>query len=428
MSYSGEMAKQLKDPDLLSGLIEVATKALENGDPGGFLTEQLFESEFDTILSGCIGFDAAVPDLERDRIMSKVALEVRQSRTFTPSQIVAMCSKLEAEYLAKPAQSYRLLTEISLGEQINISRAVVNDVVITFRPKLGKAFAIRADHARVSKSTTGFELPPHYMRLAATVSAKSPAEASSRALDAVDLLRAAWNLSLNRSKTWRHSTGAPSPVNDIRLSPLYTVHDMKGELATQTYWYDTAYRKPAKNFDDPAKFGNLTQFAASVRGHLRRCAYRQDLESAMLRYVRTLDASDMSDALLRLWGLLEYLTDCVSKPAKNAIQRASFLFSDPARSRLLLSHIASCRNRYVHAGSEVEEAESLLFHLKRYVDQLFFFHLGNRYGFATRAEAAAFMDLPHDTSVLKGRIQRFQQAVEYLTPAKASPDTKKTDT
>ena len=155
-------------------------------------------------------------------------------------------------------------------------------------------------------------------------------------------------------------------------------------------------------------------FAKNLRTRLSNLPYREDIESALIRYVRALDSADLNDAFLRLWSLLEYLTDSTNDPYKVATRRAAFMFADRDSSHLVLSNLTNHRNRFVHVGSETEDIESLVFQLKRYVDALLLFHLGNRFGFASRTEASLFMDLPPNKDELDLRIRRLQQARRFI--------------
>ena len=247
------------------------------------------------------------------------------------------------------------------------------------------------------------------------MSARTPFEAAEMALNGIDLMRASWNLAINRGKIWRYSSGSPSPVNEIRLSPFHTVHDSTGTLATETYWYDPGYAKPASLYSDKPQFSGLQEFAKKIRVKLAQLPYRQDIESALIRYVRALDSADLNDTFLRLWSLLEYLTDSGHDPYKVAIRRAVFMFKDRERAQLVLTHLTQHRNRFVHAGSDSNEIESLVFLLKRHVDSLMLFHLVNSFGFTTRGEAAKFMDLPPNRDEIDLRIRRLRSARKFVS-------------
>lgn len=265
-----------------------------------------------------------------------------------------------------------------------------------------------------AQTTVGTNLPENYKRISVTVTARTPHEAAEKGLNGIDLVRASWNLALNRGKSWRHTSGRPSPVNDIRLSPFHTVHDLTGALATETYWYDPSYTKPATLYSDKPNFEKLQKFAKNLRARLMLLPYRKDLESALIRYVRALDSADLNDAFLRLWSLLEYLTDSGHDPYRVTIRRAAFMFRDRERAQLILTHLAQHRNSFVHAGSDSDEIESLVFLLKKHVDALLLFHLGNTFGFKTRVEAAGFMDIPPNRDEIDKRISRLRSARKYV--------------
>ena len=408
------MASRRKDTDL-SALAARAERAKADGDPGGFITGGFANSDFSIILGGCIEFHPDVPEFERKRIVTRVSHDANISRPITAESLLKQCSKLEQAYLATPTQSYRLLTEISIWWTIDVPRATVGQTTVTFNPKTVGGFSERSRLFNESRGTVGFALPEHYMRVSALVSARTPYEAAEKALNGIDLVRASWNLSLNRGKAWRHSGGRPPPVNDIRLSPFHTVHELAGALATETYWYDPGFSKPASLYSDKPRFSRLQEFARNLRTRLTKHPYRQEIESALLRYVRALDSADLNDAFLRLWSLLEYLTDSGHDPYKVATRRAAFMFQDRERAQLVLTHLTQHRNRFVHAGSDSDDIESLVFLLKRHVDSLLLFHLGNSFGFATRAEAARFMDLPPNREEIDLRINRLRSARKFIS-------------
>ena len=408
------MASRRKDTDL-SALAARAERAKADGDPAGFISGGFATSDFSIVLGGCVEFHADVPEFECKKIVTRVSHDSAISRPVTAESLLKQCSKLEQEYLSLPTKPFRLLTEVSIWWTIDVPRTTVGKTTITFNPKTVRGFGERSRLFNDSRTTVGFVLPDHYKRLSALVSARTPYEAAEKALNGIDLVRASWNLSLNRGKTWRHSGGRPSPINDIRLSPFHTVHDSTGALATETYWYDPGYAKPASLYSDKPRFSRLQEFARNLRTRLAQMPYRQDIESALLRYVRALDSADLNDAFLRLWSLLEYLTDSGHDPYKVATRRAAFMFHDRERAQLVLTHLTQHRNRFVHAGSDSDEIESLVFLLKRHVDSLLLFHLGNSFGFTTRGEAARFMDLPPSRAEIDLRISRLRSARKFVS-------------
>lgn len=407
------MANHRKDTDL-AGLAIRAERAKTDGDPTGFISGSLLTSDFTIILAGCVDFHPDVPEFECNRIVSRIARDSAITRPITAGGLLKQCTIYEKKYLALPKQSFRLLTEISIWWTIDVPRTTIGKTAITFNPKTVRGFGERSELFSNSRGALGIVLPDHYKRVSALVSARTPDEAAEQALNGIDLVRSSWNLSLNYGKK-RHSGGRPAPVNNIRLSPFHTVHDSTGKLATETYWYDPSYVKPATLYSDKLQFSKLLGFAKNLRSKLTQLPYRQDIELALIRYVRALDSADLNDTFLRLWSLLEYLTDSGHDPYKVTTRRAAFMFQDRERAQLVLMHLAQHRNRFVHAGSDTDDIESLVYLLKQHVDPLLLFHLDNSFGFTSRGEAARFMHLPTSKIEINLRIKRLRAARKFLS-------------
>ena len=407
------MAKWRKDshPD------EVATRleAVRDGSiPGRGAFKGFEHSELVIVLGGMIEFASAIPELETQKILNKATFEAAGKGTITPASLLKCCHQQETEYLRRPVTAFRLLTGVSLAPIHELPSIRIGSSVITFNPKAQVARQQRARLYGDVKFSLGFDLPTNYMDVSVTVKARSPFEGAQRALDAIDLARATWNLALNRGKDWRHSSGRPRPVNDILPFPFHTMHNANGSLATESWWYDPGYGGPAQQLADKVTIDRIFAFSEKVRTRLRLSAYSDDLSNSLVRYVRALDAADLNDAFLRLWSLLEFLTDSTFDPYKVAVRRAAFMFAERNYSVQVLNHLMNHRNRLVHAGTDTSEIESLVYLLKRYVDALLMFHIGNSFKFESRASAALFMDLPPSKSRIDERIRSLRNARKFV--------------
>ena len=76
------------------------------------------------------------------------------------------------------------------------------------------------------------------------------------------------------------------------------------------------------------------------------------------------------------------------------IRRTVSLFGEADFHKQVLKHLRHFRNRVVHAGEGTEEIETLLFQLRRYVQELITFHATNDLRFERFEEACEFLDLP----------------------------------
>lgn len=399
-----EVAKRLEKAKHISGTAEISFSGFEH-------TELL------VVLGGMVEFREKIPELERKRILSSAVSEAGKAGKITPKALLKKCQVLESAYLRKPCALYRLYTGVSVARTISIAPIRIANSTITFNPRAVNATEHRQQLYKVAKDSLGFELPRHYTNVAITIRSRSPYEAAQRALESIDLVRALWNLSINRGASWRISWGRHKPVNDILLSPFHTIHNADGTTATSDWWYDPSFREPVAEFKDKAKFGKVVAFSAKLRSAISKSSYADDLCDALIRYVRALDSVDLNDAFLRMWGILEYLTDTTSASYKVTVRRAAFLFADNDYSVQALTHLMNHRNRFVHAGSESDEVESLVYLLKRYVDALFLFHIGTKFKFQSRSDAAQFMDLPPSKEQIEVRIKRLRDAKKFVSGA-----------
>jgi len=245
--------------------------------------------------------------------------------------------------------------------------------------------------------------------------AKSDHEAAHRALHSLNFIREVWNWFLNRSVGFRRSMGIHLPVNKILLGPIHTLHDEKGRLATEDYWYEPDYSESVKIYNPSNKIDKIYSFIKIVRAHLKRVNYDVELENAIVRYGKALDLMDWENSYLQLWGVLEQLTDTTNESYKVTIRRTSFFFSDREYHQQILTHLRDYRNRVVHAGTENQDIEAYIFQLKRYVEKVMEFLLGNRFGFNNISHAAEFMDMPVDLSKLDSKIKMLRNARKWLS-------------
>ena len=156
-----------------------------------------------------------------------------------------------------------------------------------------------------------------------------------------------------------------------------------------------------------------------LRRRIRRHPYAADLEKALVRYARALDLEDHDLAIQKLWSLMEFLTDTGLASYDKTVRRVKFLYVDVAYKGQVLEHLRRYRNRSVHGGMSTGDVEGEVYQLKRCVEHLIQFHIGNRFGFKTMEQACNFLDLPHDDELLRGRLKSVKDAIAFRESGKA---------
>lgn len=404
-----EWRKEAKHQDLADAIARSETRAGAGSFNGLAFNENLI------LLDGMLALNDSIPQIDRRRLITEGIDAASRAQALTAAGLLRHISGREAEYLRQPLRKFHLLTAVSIAGAASIPRYRLRGASISFGGRTGgTAQKARSRLVRDARHSIVADPPTTYMPVVATIEARTPSEAGTRALDAVDLVRSLWNLALNRRKHWRRSFARGAPVNEVFLAPIHSVHEPGGALASDSWWFDPAYIGPAPLLSDQAKVSSMLAFTAKARRYRAKLRYAAAWEGAALRYGRALDSHDLSDAFLRLWGVLETLTESTSAPAAVTIKRSAFLFSDRDRANMVLSHLAGFRNRFVHFGAESDEIEGLLFLLKRYVEAMLIFHLEFPHRFTSVGEACEFLDLPSTKQAIAKRLRLLKLASKFV--------------
>ena len=118
--------------------------------------------------------------------------------------------------------------------------------------------------------------------------------------------------------------------------------------------------------------------------------------------------------MIKLWSVLEMLTASANEGYDATVRRALFVWNkeDLEIHRHALEPLRRRRNATVHAGKESEGDLASVFQLKRYVEQLLIFQLGNRFEFNTIAESTILLDHPVHDDKLQEIVRTHVQAIE----------------
>ena len=373
--------------------------------------------EYRSILHGLDLCSKDIPQTEQRRMLWRAVVNAAKKGKITRNTFLAELRGLEREYLKRPIQRFALVTSLSVASHTYSRMTSLDGVQVRLHPSIPKRLA-SAHRERVNEAKSDMEadLPKDYCYLVARTAGKSEFQVVDQALDAVNLLRAIWNLYFNRQVPSRRSSEPRKPVNGLLLGPIHTLHLPDGRNATNTWWYDTSFRKPIAAKDMSRDTESLRKFESNVRGYLKSSRYKPDLETALRRYCAALDEYDWHMSFLRLWGLLEFLTATTDKESRITIRRATFLYAaDAEYIELRLRALRDYRNRNVHAAFETEEIEAYLFIIKQHVERLIEFHLASEMKFESIEEASEFLDLPRDAARLDRRLKHLKHGRRILS-------------
>lgn len=370
-----------------------------------------FGTEFNTsidILTSCVEFSKAVVDVQRRAIVRRAIIDSKKAGDVSANIILREIEKGEKAYLRRPIGRFVLLTSASFHHADKLYPTRLNGSVLTFTRGRPRSYPLPDGGSIAVTDNT----PRDYTYVKVHMSARDPYEAAEVGFRQVDFLRAIWNLSFNLGANFRLSFGSErhKPVNRILPGPFHTLHFPDGKLALEGQWWYTPLLKGARAEQIAQRYNALREFDRLIRKRIDRCSFRDQLTGFLIRYVRALDEPDLTTSFLRLWALLEEITGTAKGSYDVTVRRASFVFEDPQYARVVLGYLRDQRNRIVHKGFQVDDAERLTYELKCFVEALLRFLLDQASKFANIQAFYCLLDLPPDATSLRARIKQHELA------------------
>lgn len=349
------------------------------------------------IVDSATKFSPEPTRLGREYVVHEAIEAARKAGAITVDAIKRELEQAFAKYVKARKNDYLVFTHISTSAP-PASRLRLPNSSVTFRPKLSPHVLEALEPKQ--RDPNLLRPPAQSVLVRSRVRVRLPGEAVDVALDDLDYLRGLWILWATRGRV-RSSFGLQRrPMAPVVVGPIYTVHNLDGSLALDTYWWRNGYVEPLDgSFDE--RWRNISNHTAWARKRIGRMEIRSWLEAALRRYAVALDVTDWETAFTKLWSLLELLTNTGTATYDATVRRTLFVHtSDRALHAQALQHLRDFRNEIVHADSWSNDSEQLAWHLKMYVDQVLVFLISRGHMFRTIDELSAFMDLPRSRGLL----------------------------
>lgn len=376
-------------------------------------TGDSFEDCLEVLCSSVEFSSDLIEDTARGFIYQSVHAAAKENN-LSPACVLHHISRKEEEYKANPTLRFLMAGCISIKSGSRLVPIRSSECVIKFGRDVPKAVLEQESHyRRIFLQAESREFPRDYLRFVVSTLGKSDSEAGWQALDALDYCRALWNLRLNSRCYWRMSSGVVDPVNKIVLGPLQTLFRADSSLIEDKWWHDRGYRRPQKVYDVSATWEDLRKYETRVRSKIKISPCKDIIGNGLLRYVRALDGRDYESLFLKLWSLLEHLTQSVRDDKKVTIRRAAFLWKDYKFHKEILQHLRDNRTGMVHLDQFGGRGEALVYQLKRYVEALLEFHIFSGSKFKSTEEIKHFLDLDTDRELLAERGRLIRAGIKF---------------
>jgi hypothetical protein len=371
--------------------------------------------EIATTLLSFVEFRESLPECEQIQIINTAMHAAAKRGEITSPKLMAEVCKAENSFLARSEVPYVVVTSISVKHSKHLTSRAFPAATVSFARSLPKCFARNEVSERVRDYLLADE-PASYTWILAKTQGRSFADAFSRAMEAIELLRGIWNFHYNLRKGGHITfSGTQKPVNEIRLGPLHTLHLPDGKLAVEgVWWWEPGYAGPEKPKDLDKDWEALHKDEKWILRRLLVSPFRQILAEAFRRYTTALDERSLQNGFLQLWSLLESLTGTQNANYSQTVRRAAFLYHERDYHLQILTHLRERRNRTIHKGQTQADDETILYQMKRYCEQMMRFILRAR-RLTTFQEYCDFLDTPTSADLLGYRLRLYKQSRKFRT-------------
>jgi hypothetical protein len=199
-------------------------------------------------------------------------------------------------------------------------------------------------------------------------SGRSAEEMAHRGMDALDVIRGAWNLGINSSLLIDLYGYTQGPINKIRLGPLHTLHEPEGKLLPNFWMFDPAPSGLDSLGQGTADWDAALSMETRIEPIHQQTGIAHFFQDALGRYARALDDGSSELVFVRLSGLLERLLGTWSD--RDMFRRIRAVSQDPIDLALLES-MRNQRHESVHHGDDSPRRHSSVLVVHRYVLGLF---------------------------------------------------------
>lgn len=366
-----------------------------------------------------------INDTDSWRIMQKGIIaaitKLGGSKPIRPNDVLEEADRIAAEHIRIEKTPYILVTSLSVAS-LPWKTLRINGCTIRALKNRGRRYPMPSHAAHLGEEFTQYLNSSLHSSIRINTLGRTPAEAIETATTALDVVRGVWNLRLTYgSWTIRGGITRDEPLGEIHAGPVYSLHYPDGHLVDDTFIYDQGFIRGPKIL---AANSCLKSEAGRrwLMTRMRLVPYRRELEKLMVRYAIALDHADYDVTFLKLWSLLERVTNTVGDRYDKTIKRTVWGWAGRKLAIDVLESVRLHRNEYVHAATSRENRDQITFLMKSFLDPHLLRLVRNDFKVRTIEEYGNFLQLPSNVMAVEEKMDMYRLAARTL---RASTDVVK---
>lgn len=309
-------------------------------------------------------------------------------------------------------KKFILLTSISLNNIYLPKRRKVNGCTVSFSKNIPAKYVKARKNLISNFSSLELSEQEEYLFVTVSVEAPNTKTAFIRAIGALDVIRAIWQIGFQKSTfPFPVMKGSQYPTDSIiSLGQAHTLHKENGNQACEILWYEPDFKKvEVTNVKD----FNLTDSRSTTDlQRLRKNPFKDHVYNSLKSYIHALDHDDQEFRFMKLWTTLEGIVN--TDESTMTIRRVSFFYKDRALNKEILNSLRVARNINAHRGVKPFNVEMKNFILCQYIDHLLGFFINNCFKHKGLNQVIDLISLPTELQTINEQIKQLCAVKKFI--------------
>jgi len=307
---------------------------------------------------------------------------------------------------------YVLLTSISLNASVLPKRRSVAECFVSFSNNIPTKYKKSRNELMLKNSSIEVSEQVGYKFVSVSVKAPDVRTAFIKAMDALDVIRALWQIGFQKNINFIAINKQYEFPSDsiVSLGQFHTMHFKSGKSSKNEFWYVSRFKKKK-----PVNINNF-KLAESNLGeslaNLRKSKFSNHTSEVLISYIGALDNSEQEFKFLALWSALEKLVK--SDDSKVIIKRISFFYEDRGNTKVILDSLRKARNVNVHSGISPLNVEMKNYHLCSYLERLLCFFIHNPFKYKNTNSLLSFISSTTELSSIDEQIKNLTMVKKFI--------------
>lgn len=389
-------------------VLDFMSKYIRVKDENSLSLSSLKILKYYAVLEQLIEFAPSISDFEKSSLIKKSIYDSIKNEKLNEASFRKNFNKHQAELLKKSTDSYRVITQFNFSSgllQKDITFTLL-DTKVKLLQCLPKIYQRERKIQEESVETgQGIKSPAQNTYCICYVQARSAEEAYFKAIQKIDVVRAALNFSYNLKRD--HIFRSYGPENYILSGPAHSVHNDSGRAYGKLTHYEPEFKSTYKRITNPSKFGLLIDNTNHVIKQVNTLKLGSWIAKGLNMYVEALDEANPKRSFIMLWSVIDYFTVTIDNHSDSA-KKASSIWKDHELVKNILVILREARNDFVHGGVSSKSGSDYLEILRGIIDELILFIINHKEEFPDTKTLEQYLKLPSTDVDLRRKLKEIE--------------------